>query len=351
MKINLYLARTVISAIFMVLVVFLGLILFVNLLGEIGATGSGNYTFFDAVKYTLLYLPLVLYQIFPMIVLIGVLVGLGTLASHNELTICRTSGMPLISIAMVVITAALVVTIVVTLIGEGFAPGMARYADKEKSLEKNNGQVISTLSGIWVRDSNDFFHIATISQDNKVTGVTFFEFSPQHELLQASRAAYGVFQNNAWQFHQITTSKIFPDHVERSTQDTASWPLRFNFHQFTHFDPHLISLLNLKRQINFGLQNGSNVSSYQITFWMRILQPLTTIIMVLVAIPFIFGPLRSVGMGLRLLSGIMVGLVFFILNQFVMSFGLAYQIAPLLAAALLPCIFLVFSMFLFWWKG
>ena len=350
MKFNLYISRTIINAILLVIVVFIGLTMFVNLIGELDQTGKGNYHFIQAVSYVLLTLPLFIYQIFPTTVLIGVLLGLGTLASHSELVVMRASGMSLWRITLIVLQASLVVIVIFTFIGEVIAPAMTRYADNMKQLDKNKGQLIATISGVWLREGNTFFHIVEVASANKIYGITRFQFNKAHRLATASRAISGELRNNQWVFSKVTTSIIGADQVTQKKQASVIWPLHFNLRKFTAVAPNTLTLTELQQQIKYGRMSGINTSRYQVNYWERIFKPLTTLIMVLVAIPFVFGPLRGVSIGLRLLSGIMVGLVFYVLNQLATSFGLAYQSSPILAALILPILFLMFAFFLFWWK-
>lgn len=59
--------------------------------------------------------------------------------------------------------------------------------------------------------------------------------------------------------------------------------------------------------------------------------PLGTAVMVLVAISFIFGPLRSVTMGFRVFTGLLVGLVFKYLQDLLGPMSVVYGFNPMLA--------------------
>ena len=59
--------------------------------------------------------------------------------------------------------------------------------------------------------------------------------------------------------------------------------------------------------------------------------PLGTAVMVLVAISFIFGPLRSVTMGFRVFTGLLVGLLFKYMQDFLGPMSLVYGFNPMLA--------------------
>ena len=63
------------------------------------------------------------------------------------------------------------------------------------------------------------------------------------------------------------------------------------------------------------------------------MQPLTTLVMVFIAISFVFGPLRSVSMGQRIMAGVIVGLLFHYAQQFLGHVTIIFNIMPFLAAA------------------
>ena len=74
-----------------------------------------------------------------------------------------------------------------------------------------------------------------------------------------------------------------------------------------------------------------NASRYWLAFWKKALMPLGTAVMVLVAISFIFGPLRSVTMGFRVFTGLMVGLLFKYMQDLLGPMSLVYGFNPMLA--------------------
>jgi lipopolysaccharide export system permease protein len=68
-------------------------------------------------------------------------------------------------------------------------------------------------------------------------------------------------------------------------------------------------------------------------FWKKILMPVSVVIMVLLGIPFIFGPLRQSSLGLRLLAGIVIGFIFYLSSEIFGPLSLVYAFPPFLAAA------------------
>ncbi|MFX8926233.1 LptF/LptG family permease, partial [Acinetobacter baumannii] len=69
--------------------------------------------------------------------------------------------------------------------------------------------------------------------------------------------------------------------------------------------------------------------------WHRIIQPFASLVMMLLALPFIFGPLRQTSNSIRLVIGLVIGFCFYYANQFFGPIVLLFH-WPALLGALLP---------------
>ncbi len=69
-------------------------------------------------------------------------------------------------------------------------------------------------------------------------------------------------------------------------------------------------------------------------------------VMMLMALSFIFGPLRSVPMGVRVVTGISFGFVFYVLDQIFGPLTLVYGIPPIIGALLPSASFFLISLWL-----
>lgn len=372
MKIYQYLASTVIRSTLLVLLVLGSLIFFSNMIGELSYVGRGHYTILSALQYVSLTLPQVLYQIFPTIMLIGTLVGLGSLATHSELTVMRTSGLSLLKIASAVLAAGMLLIVIAGVVGENQALKWAHVATVNKQNAMTGSRMVDTIrNGVWLKQGDDFYQIHKVLTADQVFGVTRFQFNHQYHLVSSSYAESGTRKGNKWMFHNVVISTMPQGHakllarpnptalnaeqqqqmqVSSAKQSFANWPFKFDLRQFAVINPQFMSLPLLLADAKIKTLDQSSRQRLLLAFWQRILQPITTMIMILLAIPFIFGPLRSVSIGLRLMSGVLVGLCFYILNNFFSQVGLVYQLPPYLAASMLPSLFLGFAVFLFKWK-
>jgi lipopolysaccharide export system permease protein len=86
--------------------------------------------------------------------------------------------------------------------------------------------------------------------------------------------------------------------------------------------------------------NGQNPGAYAVAFWGRALFAVNTLILVLCAMPFAFGSLRSGGFGKRLFLGVIMAIGWYFLQGAMVNFGTVYGLPPLMAN-LLPTSLLV----------
>ena len=95
--------------------------------------------------------------------------------------------------------------------------------------------------------------------------------------------------------------------------------------------PDALSISGLWRYSHYLAEQGLNNGTYWLAFWSKVLQPLVTAALVLMAISFIFGPLRSVTLGQRMFTGVLVGFIFRIAQDLLGPSSLVFGFSPLLA--------------------
>ncbi|CAN5368077.1 LPS export ABC transporter permease LptG [soil metagenome] len=352
MLIQNYISRTIIYATLLVLVVLLGLVFLFSLLSELGNVGKGEYGLLQTLFFVLLDMPFQMYTLFPMTALIGSLVGLGFLASHSELIVMRASGFSTTRIMMAVFIAASALTLLATLMGELLAPKSEHLAGTQKAMAISAGQTLSTKRGTWIREGQTFVHIRAILPGKILENIHIYQFDNHQHLIMASYAKRAEFQADGWLLKDIKQSKISEERVTSTVIASQHWNLHINptLLAITSIDPDSMTLIKLWEYSRYLQDNGrrSQSQEYSFAFWKRAFQPLATLVMIFLAVPFVFGSQRTITMGLRMVIGISIGLLFYILNQFFGPISLVYQIPPIVAAALPTVLFAMGGMVL--WK-
>jgi lipopolysaccharide export system permease protein len=331
--------------VWLVLAGFDSLLQFVRQLGNIGKNG---FSLYDAIAYIMLTLPRRLYQMFSNAALIGGLLGLGGLAATGELTALRAAGMSKLRIAGSAAGVIAVLTIAVVVMGETAAPYGDQHAQAIQ-VRMRSSNLGSTSSGLWARDGGKIINAksAIAVQDGdrttvKLVDVRVYSFTPDGQLSIFSHGDSATHDGNKWIMSKVRTTTLDDQGTHSTNQDTQTWASRLNPHVLEQsvIHPEYLSMADLRRNIRYLDNNGQNSGVYAVAFWGRALFAINTLVLVLCAMPFAFGSLRSGGLGKRLFIGIILAIGWYFLQGAMVNFGTVYGMPPLLAN-LLPTTLLV----------
>lgn len=339
-KLDWYIGKHVLGAILVVMLVVVGLDVLFALVDELD-TLNQRYDLYEAMIYVVTTTPRRIYEFVPLSCLVGCLVGLGMLASHSELTVMRASGVSTGRIVMAVLKPVLVLVIAALLLGEYVVPQTEQIAQSRRALVQSGGEALKSRYGVWHREGDTFIHINAVQPDGAIFGITRYRVNDHHELLSASYARTGVYRHGAWQLEDIRETRFLGDHTEVVKRPTETWTsgLTPTLLSVIVVDPVDLPISGLQRFSKYLADQGLSNTDYRLAFWSKLLQPLSILALVLIGISFIFGPLRSVTVGQRLIVGIMVGLVFKFAQDLLAPASTVYGFTPLLAvlAPILVC--------------
>nr|WP_246533344.1 LPS export ABC transporter permease LptG [Pseudomonas lalucatii] len=327
-----YIGIQVFVAILAVLGIIVGLALLFAFIDELGDV-EGNYSLGAAAWYVVLTLPRRVYEMLPMAALIGCLIGLGSLASSSELTVMRAAGVSIGRIVWAVMKPMLVLMLAGILIGEYLAPWSENLAQANRAMAQGGGEAQSAKRGLWHRQGQEFVHINAVQPDGVLYGVTRYRFDEQRNLLSSSFARRALYQGDHWQLESVVTTHFRGRSTEVVEVPRERWEVELNPQLLgtVVLEPEALSVTGLWRYIQYLAEQGLNNGRYWLAFWTKMLQPLVTAALVLMAISFIFGPLRSVTLGQRVFTGVLVGFVFSIAQDLLGPSSLVFGFSPLLA--------------------
>jgi lipopolysaccharide export system permease protein len=328
-----YLYRTVLIYASMAMAVMLtlgALVLFITQQGDIGV---GNYSAGDAFLNTLLNLPQTAFELLPIGAMIGALMGLGNLAAGSELVVTRASGVSVWRIAWPVGLAGLTLAVIMYGIGEYVAPPMAQYAKRERTTAKMADVSFAGTSSAWVKDGNLILRVQTGDADHAFGGVSVFELDGPNRLSSILRAArISLADAGRWNLHDVATSRFGKDHVDADNRSEETMRSNVNpvFLGLAATDPQLLTLHGLASYIDHLRRNSLETAVFEIGFWSRIARLFAVIVVTLLALPFVFGPLRTTGAGTRTVIGVMLGVLFFLITRTVENGGQLFDLNPML---------------------
>lgn len=330
-----YLMKAIIGHTLLVITVLLTLSSLYMFIEQQNDIGVGTFTTADAFIYVALTMPQYAFDMLPIAALIGSLLALGNLARSMELVVMRAAGISVIRIGLWVFSAGLLLMVSTWVLGEYIAPPLTQYARQMKTFAKFQDYSISANRGAWAKDGNTVISVRKQNAGNTYGGVYVFKFSPQRQLLSIGRAASAKIENdNTWTLSNYRESKIETDRVIPSTQVTAALATRLSpeFLGLASVEPDALSGSGLRNYIDHLKENDQDSRSFEAAYWARIARTVAVSIIVVLAVPFAFGPMRSTGTGVRTVLGILMGVAFFFVAKMLESGGDLFALSPLVVA-------------------
>jgi lipopolysaccharide export system permease protein len=330
-----YLRRSIIGhalLVMLVLLVLSSLYLFITQQDEIG---TGTYSTQDALLFVAMNLPQQAFDMLPIASLIGALLALGNLARSMELTVIRASGVSTLRISLWVGSAGLVLMVMTAILGEYIAPQMEHYGRQMKTFEKFHDYSMAGNRGAWAKDGDKIISVQQQNAGNIYGGVYVFKFDAQHRLRSVGKAnSASIDADNRWRLSDYRESRLEDDHVVPTRQASTELATRLSpeFLGLAVINPETLPGRGLYRYIQHLKQNGLDARQYETALWARISRTVAVAIIVVLAVPFAFGPMRSTGTGTRTVVGIMLGVAFFLLAKMLESGGAVFELPPVVVA-------------------
>ncbi len=346
---DLYIGRTIISTTALVLATFIGLSGIIKYVEQLRKVGKGAYDLLHALYFVLLSIPRDIEMFFPMAALLGALIGLGMLASSSELVVMQAAGFSKLDIGMSVLKTAVPLMLIVMALGQWGAPEAQKMARDLRAFALSGGNIASVRAGVWARDANDFIFIGKVD-DNKLYGLNMWQFDENKKLQSVVFAKKVNYQkDNNWMMSdvQITDmgdeTQIIKRDVDEMEWHTSLAPDKL---AVVTVKPEELPLSGLYDYVTYLKESEQDVSRYELAFWRKVTQPFSIGVMMLLALSFVFGPLRSVSMGARVLSGVVAGFTFYISSEFFGPLTLVYGIPPVFGALMPSLVFLGLALML-----
>ncbi len=347
-----YFAQGIYGSTLFVFAAFLGLFAFFDLINELGDLGKGEYRLQHALGFVMMSVPGHVYELFPIAVLIGTLYSLAQLAAHSEYTVLRISGLSPGRAVLMLIRIGTVFVAVTFIVGEFLVPVSERAARTLK-VGKTTGIIAQEFrTGMWVKDEGRFVNVREVRPDSTLADIRIYDFDPDYRLRSISFAKTGRYQGaNRWALEEVVQTRF---------SEAGAGVVRLAQYQWTSvLTPDLLSVLfveparmsawNLYQYSRHLAENRQKTERYEIAMWKKIVYPFAVLVMMGLALPFAYIHTRAGSVGLKVFSGIMIGVLFHMLNSLFAHVGLLKSWAPLMSAVMPSLVFLLSAGLMMWW--
>ena len=328
-----YIMRAVVSGALMVLLALMALDGLFTFFREIGNTGEGNYSIGLALVYVLLTLPERIYDLFPAAVAIGGVLALGALAANSELVVMRASGVSTQRILFQVMQGGVVLIVAVIALGEGVAPVSQDYGERMRSAAIAGGSVTDTARGLWLRDEGRFVSVGRVRPGNELEDVAVYDFSGGQlsSVLHAQRARH---VEQEWRLEEVVETAFVDGLLERHQHDTLVRErlIRPDMLEVLTISADSLPSWQLYEYVRYLQRNDLDAGRYELALWKKLVTPLSTLVMLLLSLPIIFGSLRATGAGQRIFIGSLIGIGYYLVSELFSHIAIVYGLAVPIAA-------------------
>ena len=291
-------------------------------------------------------MPEVVYKQASPIILLGCVLGMGYLATTNQLVVLRVSGNSVLKLTALTIRTALIFVIMIIAFGEFFAPIASEEAEKSRAKALGQNFIVSQ-EGFWIREGGNYFNVGNNIDGKLFTDVTIIEVNSSNKITSVVKSENATFDGKSI---KMNNTEIFSIDDANEIEDISSKEIN-SYNIPVSFDQDLIDSLKKEpdeltswkiiKQIQFLSKNKLRSGIFEVELYKRLIKPITLIAMILLAMLFIFGSTRDVTLGRKIFFGVTLGLSFEMLSKIGGAMALSLDFDPLLSAVLPTAIVLV----------
>ena len=343
-----YLAVNIFKGTGLVLMILVSLSLFFTLIQQIDHVGEGQFGPWQFTQYLILRAPAMIVDFMPLAILIGSILSLGSLASNSELIAFQSSGMPVKKFIMAVSQAAFVLALVAFIVSDFVVPYSETTAREIKDSAIASRVSMQSRTGVWIKDDNNIIFIQQLFPNGNARNIEIYQLDEHDKLLSTTYARTAVNSEQGWILQQVKRSLLLEGGITVSNKKKELYKgnLSEQLLQSLVVNPRQMSSVNLYSYISFLQENKLNYAAESLSFWKKIYSPLTVMVMSILAIPFVLGSQRNSNTGQRIITGILLGLVYVILDKVLIQLGEQLKLVAFINALIPTFLFILFTAYL-----
>jgi lipopolysaccharide export system permease protein len=342
-----YLFYRFITGLSVSLLVLVSIEIFFSFTAELKYLNVGNYGMVSIIKYTILTIPKSIFIMFPYAVLIGAMLSLGAMASDMEFISMHAAGVSISKIIMIIMLQAFLLAAIFYAASDNFVPKFTKLAESKKNIALNK-KLIFNHNGVWFKDKNTFIKINEIYSINNLKGITLYKYDSNNSLLSIKTIRDANYDNNQWNL--IGIEEIFfdtnPVTKKYSDKEVVTTFIDQRLIGIKTNKSESLSLRDVVRNIRYLKNNNLDADIQKKIFWEKLFKPFSTVIMLFLSMPFIFGRNRSSNMSKRIVLGLFIGIIFFIITSILPNLGMVFGIMPFLNVLFPHIIFIILGFYM-----
>jgi lipopolysaccharide export system permease protein len=345
-----YVAVAVFRALLVVSAGMTSLFSLLEFVDQLHDVGKGQYRIVDALFYVLLTAPARLLQLMPASLLLACLFALGVLATRGELTAMRAGGLSPSQIVGWVFKLGGATVITLFLLAEFVIPAAQQLAQAHRASRLASTEAARSGDSFWAQGEHQYLNVRRFANGNIPRDIHLYDFAASGELqtlIQADHAE--VRPDGTWLLEGVLRKQFSGDRIETDRLERLPWRpfLRPKQASLLLLPPESMQPVELYQYVRELQRRHQPVARYAQELWAKIDLPLAMAAMILIAVPFVFGPLRTQSIGQRMMIGALIGIVFSLVQQITLYLGELLNVSPALTATLPSFVLMALGFYLF----
>lgn len=313
-----FIGRLIFEKIFLSAIWLLAVYMFLALLELVQST-QGDAQFLYIIKVLGISVPTMLYELSPMIFVIGTTVALAGFSRDLGFVALQAGGLSKFQITTIVVVYSVIFSIFVFFWGESV---VTRSETAKSRIMAERGLDTSSRIGDfsqWVRNGNQFMYFDNLSRQNSISGVQIYEFDEEGNFARHVDARHAAISDDvdSIKLDQVVETTLTDFGVNRQFSDSMEFEssLDFKILGAQESDPFQLRIDQLHSVIQFLQTNQLKTEFFELAFWNRIVIPLSVIVMALFSVIFTFRIRRGLSRAHFALLGLIFGLIYFAIQQ------------------------------------
>jgi len=301
----------------------------------------------------LLYkIPLIIYQIVPAAMLLGVLLSLGLMSRSNEILALRTSGIPVLRIAYPFVLVATIVGVGAFFFHDFVVCPTFQKSEYMRRVQREGKIPLKWYAGgkYWIKGKAGIFEIAEFhGEKEELYGITLFEIARPFHVTKRIDAEAARWDGQEWIFRNVVIRTFLPDNnmettrVDETVLDFVETPEDFKALARDTDELSFAELLRTTREIE---SEGYDATPYRVELNMKIAFPALNVITALLGIPFALRLPRIGGLAAAVGISLVFGFVYWVFFAVTVSLGQGGLLPPIVAAWTANVLFLALGIYL-----
>ncbi|RCW57343.1 YjgP/YjgQ family permease [Halanaerobium sp. ST460_2HS_T2] len=298
-------------------------------------------------------IPSVMVETFPIAVLFATMTGIGRLNRENEITAIRMGGVSIFRLIIPLLVIGITVSGLTLILNEDVVPWANHRANNiiRKTILKE-AMPEPEAEVFFKGPQGRLFYVEKYDEKaGELHRVVIYELN-QDQFPEVITAERGTIEENRWlldsgiihQYDKQGKIVLASKFEEMEIQLTDEMKELYGSQK----SPSEMSREELGKRIALFKKSGINVDSLLVDYHLKLAEPLTALLFVLISVPLSLSGKES--RTLNLIFTIVIVFLYYVILSFSRSFGKNYILPPLVAAWLPNLIFLFLGVILLFWR-